>query len=248
MRTYVRYGAILLTTLIIGAILGIGMWYVDIDEIGSYGISFVRLISKYILPIMIVLVIIHVVTGEFILKKIKRQGAMLEHAGDEESDRIEVELNRYGAIGTVMNTVLNVIAILVLSTGYSMEYIAKLNGSEARTLLIAMGIFILAFIYSGYWGVRFVKEVQKIYPDKKGDPSARRFTKEWLESCDEAEQEEIYKAAYKSYYVGMKIMPMCMMLAMLFHLVWNTGIMAVVFVGIIWVVMTVTYNKNCLGT
>lgn len=248
MKTYVRYGVILLAALIVGAILGIGIWCVDIDEIGSYGISFVQLISRYMLPIMIVLAIIHVVAGEFILKKIKRQGLMLEDAEDDESDRIEVDLERCGAVGTVLDTVLNVIAILVLSTGYSMEYIIELNGSEARALLVAMGIFILAFIYSGYWGVRFVKEVQKIYPNKKGDPSTRRFTKEWLESCDEAEQEKIYKAAYKSYYIGMKIMPMCMILALLFHLVWNTGIIAVSFVGVIWIVMTVTYNKNCLGT
>lgn len=248
MKTYVRYGVILLAALIVGAILGIGIWYVDTDEIGMYGISFVQFISRYMLPIMIVLVIIHVVTGEFILKKIKRQGLILEDAEDDESDRIEADLEYYGAVGTVLDTVLNVIAILVLSTGYSMKYIIELNGSEARTLLIAMGIFIFAFIYSGYWSVRFVKEVQKIYPNKKGDPSTRRFTKEWLESCDEAEQEKIYKAAYKSYYISMKIMPICMILALLVHLVWNTGIMAVAFIGVIWIIMTVTYNKNCLGT
>lgn len=121
MKTYVRYGVILLAALIVGAILGIGIWYVDIDEIGRYGISFVQFISRYMLPIMIVLVIIHVVTGEFILKKIKRQGLILE------------------------------------------------------------------------------------------------------------------------------IMPICMILALLVHLVWNTGIMAVAFIGIIWIIMTVTYNKNCLG-
>ena len=45
----------------------------------------------------------------------------------------------------------------------------------------------------------YIKLVQRIYPDKKGDPTSINFQEQWLASCDEAEKEEIYEASYKTY-------------------------------------------------
>ena len=50
--------------------------------------------------------------------------------------------------------------------------------------------------YFGMWQIRYIKLVQRIYPDKKGDPTSINFQEQWLTpSCDEAERrEEIYEA------------------------------------------------------
>ena len=40
---------------------------------------------------------------------------------------------------------------------------------------------------------RYVKLLQKIHPEKKGDIASKDFHKQWLESCDEAEKEAVYK-------------------------------------------------------
>ena len=53
-----------------------------------------------------------------------------------------------------------------------------------------------------------MKCVQRVYPEKKGDPASRKFQKEWLESCDEAERAMIYQSAYKSYMTANKTIPL----------------------------------------
>ena len=48
--------------------------------------------------------------------------------------------------------------------------------------------------YFGMWQIRYIKLVQRIYPDKKGDPTSINFQEQWLASCDEAEKEEILRS------------------------------------------------------
>lgn len=73
-----------------------------------------------------------------------------------------------------------------------------------------------------------------------------KFQKQWMESCDEAEKEVIYQSSYKTYLTIMKVIPILLLVAMLGHFIWNTGIMAILMVGIIWIVANVTYSRSCL--
>ena len=67
--------------------------------------------------------------------------------------------------------------------------------------------------YFGMWQIRYIKLVQRIYPDKKGDPTSINFQEQWLASCDEAEKEEIYEASYKTYLLTGKVLPFCTLVA-----------------------------------
>ena len=120
------------------------------------------------------------------------------------------------------------------------------QGGGTNKLLIICVLFILLYAYEGFWQVRMVKTVQKAFPQRLGDPASRRFQKEWLESCDEAEREVIYKSAYRAYNVNMKLYSALLAVALLGNMLWGTGILAVVLVGIVWCATTITYCRGCV--
>ena len=78
-----------------------------------------------------------------------------------------------------------------------MKYIEAEN--HAYSFLVACVIFITIYVYLYFWQIRYVKLLQKTHPEKKGDPPSPKFQEQWLDSCDEAEKEVIYRSAYKAY-------------------------------------------------
>lgn len=244
MNTYLKYGLILLAFTAFGGVLGAVSVFLDINKIGSGMEGILRWIQSMMLPILLVLAIISVLIGEAVLGRNRAFGKALESAEDAESDRIEYEMERLNAISTIANNSLNITAILVLATGYSLDYIVE--SARGSSFLISALVFVLMSVYNGFWSVRFIKDIQKIYPDKCGDPASGKFQEQWLNSCDEAEKEMIYQSAYKAYSITMKAVHVLIVAAMLCHLMWNTGIMAVLMLGIIWLVMTVVYCKSCV--
>lgn len=139
------------------------------------------------------------------------------------------------------NILSQILCILVLAAGYSMEYI---NGGHNKNVLAACVIFLACFVYDGLWQIRFVKVVQKAFPQKKGDPSSRKFHQEWLESCDEAEKEAIYRASYNAYARMNKLIPVMIVLTMVGHLLFNTGILAILVTALVWLVITGSYLSS----
>ena len=103
------------------------------------------------------------------------------------------------------------------------------------------------YIYIYFWQIRYVKLLQKTHPEKKGDPSSTKFQEQWLESCDEAEKEMVYQSAYKAYMALGKMIQILLCATMILHLVFHTGILAVIVVGVIYLTMTLTYHRSCVS-
>lgn len=124
-----------------------------------------------------------------------------------------------------------------------MKYI---ESGKSRYFLFACIIFILCYFYDIYLSVRYVKAIQAAHPEKKGDPTSSKFTEQWLESCDEAEKEIIYKSAYKTYIVLNKVIPILLLLTLIANMFLNTGILAVLVVAVIYLVTGMTYIRSCM--
>ena len=166
-------------------------------------------------------------------------------AEDEECDQLEYEEEKTGAFGTNLNVLSQVVSIFFLTFGYSMKYIE--TDDHAYSFLVACVIFVAAFIYIYFWQIRYVKLLQKTHPEKKGDPSSTKFQEQWLESCDEAEKEMVYQSAYKAYTALGKMLQILLCATMLLHLVFHTGILAVIVVGVVYLTMTLTYHRSCVS-
>ena len=74
-----------------------------------------------------------------------------------------------------------------------------------------------------------------------------KFQKQWLEHCDEAEKEQIYESSYQTYLFLSKLLPITMVFAMLANLLYNTGILAVILLALVWVASTVYYTHSCVA-
>ncbi len=246
MNTYLKFGLKILAFAFAGGLLGLGSVYFGIYSLGGLVEAAANVVREYLLPVQALFFILAVLIGEPVLYKYRALGRQLEDAEDEQSDRIEYEMERVSSVGMTSSIAGMVLAMILLSTGYSMEYIESLSTSGNRILLAVFVVFILNCIYNGFWQVRYVKSVQKIYPKQKADIASVKFQEQWLESCDEAEREMIYQASYRTYLCIHKLVSVLAVIAMLSHLFWNTGIMAVVMVGIVWITMTAAYCRACV--
>ena len=183
--------------------------------------------------------------GEITCRKMKEITVQLPEAEDEESDRLEYEEEKWGALSLNLNIISQVLCIIILSAGYSSNY---LDSSEAARngFLYACAVFVICMVYDSFWQIRYVKLIQLGHPEKTADPSSRNFQKKWLESCDEAEREVIYQSAYKAYAMMGKLVPVLLVVTMLANLFFNTGMLAVVMVAVIWLAVTMTYTCSCV--
>ena len=193
------------------------------------------------LLILIGILIVTVIYGEVYIYKLRNILTQMQDAEDEEADRLDYEAEKTGARGMIANILSQIFCILVIAPGYSAEYISDSNG---YSFLICCLVFMLCLIYNGYYQVRYVKMVQRAYPEKKGDIASGKFQQQWIESCDEAERELIYQGTYKTYMVMAKVLPLVMMIAMIANLFFETGVFAVFMVAVIWIMQSVTYMRS----
>lgn len=207
---------------------------------------FLNSVRTWMLPLMAICGVIALVLCEQYMGRLKRAGEAMEQAEDEAYERLDYELEAAGSRGMIVSFAGSIAMILFLATGYSTKYIESLNGSGIMWFLLEILTFIALEVYLNVWQIRYVRVIQKIYPDKKGDPTSLKFPKQWLESCDEAEKECIYQASYKGYQTVMKWAPILTFVALILHMFFDTGILAIVMTSVIWLVTSVTYCRACL--
>lgn len=175
-------------------------------------------LQQVMLPLMVGIGAAGILIGEYSIWKLKDIGENIAGADDEMCDLLEYQYERTGAFGMKANIITQALCIL----------------------------FMLYFAYTGFWQARYVKCIQRVYPGKKGDPSSRKFQKEWLASCDEAERSVIYQSAYRSYVTANRALPLLLVVAMLGHLLFDTGVMAVALLASAWLIVLISYLNSCV--
>lgn len=251
MNTYMKYGLLMLAAIVIGGILG-AVSYMTLGSgeganaaaIGNGMNGILSVIQTYIFPLMVILFAATVVIEEVSLGRLRSICRQVLESEDEEGDLLDYQSEKAGAIGISVNTISSGLALVILSTGYSIN---SLEAGETRNFLFACVTFILLHLYNGYWQVRFVKTVQKAHPEKTADPVSMKFTQQWLDSCDEAERKMIYRSSYKAYVAMQKLFPLLILISMLTNLFWDTGIFAVIMLVVGWVFVTIVYCSSCVS-
>lgn len=245
MNSYLKYGLIMLACVLIGMFVGmlIRMAEGGLGAFGSMVENAADVFKIYALEIVGVMFLFEILAGEIYLRKLKKLWNVLEDADDETGDHISYETEKAGAIGTAMIGVITLLATIVVTNVMSKQYFTTLDLAALLKVLGSFVIFILVYVYSGYWGVRLVKLEQKMDPTKKGDPTSMKFQMEYVESCDEAEKELIYQSAFHSFTMMSQCYGVALAAAMILHMIWNTGITAVIFVGILQILNNLFYLK-----
>lgn len=245
MNTYVKYGLIILCSALIGAVIGGGVAVFRLDSFGETGLAFFQEFMKKASPWLLGgLAGLTVLLGEYNLIRQRGIAQKLQTAEDEEADALEDAFEALGSWGMILTHVGMALAAIFLASVFAGPEHGE--GDDSGVFLIIAVIFILLYAYDGFWQVRMVKTVQKAFPQRLGDPASRRFQKDWLESCDEAEREIIYRSAYRAYLVNMKLYSVLLAVALFGSIIWETGILAVVLVGVAWCTTAIAYCRGCV--
>ena len=120
------------------------------------------------------------------------------------------------------NVISQVCDIIVLTFTFSRSWLEEASGKELAGFLAACALFCINFFLYGYYQMRYVKMVQ-------------------------AEKEMVYQSAYKAYMALGKMIQILLCATMILHLVFHTGILAVIVVGVIYLTMTLTYHRSCVS-
>lgn len=248
MNAYVKAALLMLAGVLAGAVLGFaGVMLFDFAE-GSIKEGAGRMLEMFqilILPMMIAVTAVSVILGEYTLRKMKRIQEKLRTARDEDYERLDYEEEKAGGIGSVQNICSMALCFIILSFGYSTEYIGE-SSQNADYFLAACVVWLICYAHDGVWQIRMVKQIQKERPEMKADPVSRKFHQQWIGSCDEAEREIIYQSSYKTFILLNKCIPMLLVITMLLHLFFQTGVLAVIAVAVIWLLTNIRYVCSCV--
>ena len=252
MNTYLKFALLLLASACVGGVLGAASEMsagIGINAaIANMMKGALRFIRENTLLLESVCGILCIILCEMDIHKMKSYGHQLEVAEDEKYAELEYRMEVAGCRGTSVSTIGIILLILFLAPGYTAEYIRSMadEGLRIYLYLAELVVFMGMTAYLSVWQVRYVKLIQKLYPEKKGDPTSIKFQEQWLASCDEAERDCIYQASYKTYVLLGKVIPVCTFIAMISHMIWNTGILAIVFCAVIWLLLVLNYSRCCV--
>lgn len=249
MNSYLKMILLMIAGGIVGGIFGFATAYSGEDAIAAVGhvmngiLFFVR---DHAVLLECICGVICIAICEINFAKMKVMGNQMQEAEDEEYHELQYRIEVSSSWGVIASTVGTVLMMLIISPGYSIKYIESQSIGETWLFLVGLVVFIGVIGYLSMWQVRYIKLLQRLYPEKKGDPASMKFQEQWLASCDEAEREEIYEASYKTYQLTGKVLPVCTLVAMLLHMVWDTGILAIIIPAFLWILTASNYCRYCV--
>ncbi|HIX59558.1 MAG TPA: DUF3169 family protein [Candidatus Blautia gallistercoris] len=229
-RSYLKIFLIMMAGAVVGATLSV-VAAVGYETVANGIRQLLAGIGQNGLVIMGILLAAALLMGIGSYIQVKKLGEELRQAEerDQDADALEYRLDSWGGKSMVFGYVVIIAAILQLVLSLEQDVHAG----------FLLGLFILIMIVQSVQQIRLIRLIQTIDPRMQGDPGDFDFQKEWLHGCDEAERQKIYKSAYKTQqFMGIFIM-VALVVTVLCHMTWNTGLMAVIMVAVLGIAQTV---------
>lgn len=223
----------------IGAVTSIlGMF--GYEAVGNGTVAFVHWLGAQTIWIMPAMLLGTIIEGIICLRleKSVRQEAQRAEELDEDMGDMDDKLNWCVAVVGSLNYAVIFLGMLLLIINADMS----MGGWGPYELIGIVAAYLLAVLLQSALQVRMVKLVQSIDPMKQGDPGSLSFQKQWLAGCDEAERQMLYQAAYQTYQFLNPCIMVLLVLAVLCHLVWGTGLLAVAMLAILGFLQGLVYQ------
>lgn len=171
-----------------------------------------------------------------------RKGRKLYEAWDGEDEDVIEKVESKIEKALALTSVNMIFVFFFFGLGVYVSEYGKLARNES---LICIAINMLGLIYGMIVTVVLQKNLvnftKEINPEKHGSVYDTGFQKKWLESCDESEQLQTYRAGYCAMQTGSFACIVLWVVCMIGMLSWDFGIMPMVMVLAIWLVMIIRY-------
>lgn len=236
-----KFALILVASLFVGCLAGAGLGVLeDIDQ------AWLDWLSGCAAPLgaLAVLWLTLIVTLVIALVDC-RQAKQLAQTANSTDNGWEIVERKQGAALTATT-----VQVVVVYTCFGITAAGGMQAVQADLLdpilfLIALALNLLGLVLSMVssmmiqrWVVNSIKEQN---PEKRGSVFQVNFNKVWMKSCDEAELSQIYRSGFQAYRAGhyacLAVWLVTVLAGMIGWLNWG----AILAVGVIWLVLQVTY-------
>lgn len=120
--------------------------------------------------------------------------------------------------------------------------------SYASSWGVELSLFLLSghIIWMGVMQARIISAIKKLFPEKRGDLFDLKFHRDWYESCDEAERQQIAQCSYQAFRVMGWVFPITMALLAILSTIDLIAPAYSILVGVLWLVQQFVYNYTSL--
>lgn len=236
--------AILCCACLLGGFLGgFGTWLqsgYDKEEVAAWLGERIGTIAGNGLPVL--MLVASVIAFGYMAWALKKSKEEWKHAQNYDDEAFEVWNEKSDKrIGTGLNLVSFVTIFNYF--GFSVSFYADIyyDGMSGLMFLLALVILIVTIVASVTQQKDAVDFIKIVNPEKSGSIYDMKFQQKWIESCDEMEQQMIYKAAFHAYKVTNYL---CLTLWTVFTvlaIVLKISLWPVTIVSAIWLTMAVSY-------
>ncbi len=215
--------------------------YIDIteDELVSLKVALAYLVPAITVAANVVTFVIALVQ----YLKIKKVVANWDGEEEETILEIEYKLNFPMLIANVMM----ICNMVLFSVGTALSNVAGIGEVTGEVLdMICVVTFVVGLVLEFIILKLVIDLEKKLNPEKRGSIFDVNFAKKWEDSCDEAQKLVSYKAGYAAYKAGNTACICLWLLAFIGQMMFHTGVFPVICIGIIWLVLLITYSGFCM--
>lgn len=241
MKKYASLIKFILTTLAaacVGAAASVLLSKHDPKALGEAALS----LADHGSPVLLMASILFCLLAAFIYYK-KAQSHLSRTGLDNDDDFAQIDRD-LGISMTILNMIFVVAFLFFGIFAAGLETIMhqfEQRSSFAGLVAVTIIVFLVGSFTAIYLQSRLIKLIKVLYPDKKGDLLELRFAKDWLESCDEAEQYIIYRAAYKTYRVTNQCLIFFWLIAVFGAMFFDTGLLPIILITTLWGISNIVY-------
>lgn len=238
-KSYLRTIAYTLLGAVFGFIISFLLRTFVVGNTVQIKISIENMLSSNIIYLQIALIVLFVIPTITNFIRGSKLLNSLENISDEEAEELEKRGKKLLDITLTTNMTFVFLSFTLFGLSFS-------NELEARVMIISLILFMLSFISVTIIEFKTIRVIQNSDTRIKGDPSRLSFQKEFLESCDEAEQFQIYKSAYKSYQFTKNISIVSLVIAILGNMILDTGMLPILLTSTILLSLILSYSIDSI--
>lgn len=175
-----------------------------------------------------------------------RKGVKLYEKYDGENEDLIDKIENSNGYALIISNINLIITFFFFGVGMVLDK----NVFDLDKAIYKFLIFFLSYLINIAIIVKIQQKIidfeKLINPEKKGSVYDTKFAKKWEESCDEAERMMIYKSSYKAFKTTNISCIIVWLTLVMINTVWNTGVMPVAVVTIIWAVLICSYSIEAI--
>lgn len=112
--------------------------------------------------------------------------------------------------------------------------------------LVSTGVFLAVVVAIMLLQQRVVDLTRRMNPEKRGSVYDMKFHKKWLESCDEAERQQIGQAAMRAYRATGSACIALWVVLLILDFAFDIGILPSFVALLLWGILQVSYILECI--